>query len=122
MGTYAERWHVENGIAEAVKFFHLNALSSSILVKVHFDVVLTMIADTLYYLLAKRLRGFEECDAPRIFRHFIRGKGDITVADGEIVVRFPKRAHNPVLRAVDWSKLPQQISWLGNRRLRFEWR
>lgn len=122
VAQYARRWHVENGIAEAVKFFHLNALSSPILVKVHFDVLLTMIADTLYYLLAKRLRGFEACDAPRIFRHFIRGKGTVGIKDGEIVVTFPKRAHNPILRAVDWSKLPDRVSWLGNRRLRFEWR
>ncbi len=122
VAQYARRWHIENGIAEAVKFFHLNALSSPILVKVHFDVVLTMIADTLYYLLAKRLRGFEECDAPRIFRHFVRGKGEIKVTGDEIVVTFPKRAHNPVLRAVDWRKLPDRISWLGDRRLRFEWR
>ena len=122
VAQYARRWHIENGIAEAVKFFHLNALSSPILVKVHFDVVLTMIADTLYYLLAKRLRGFEECDAPRIFRHFIRGKGEVEVTGRDIVVRFPKRAHNPILRAVDWSKLPDRVSWLGDRRLRFEWR
>lgn len=121
VSRYARRWNVENGIAEAVKFFNLNALSSPILVKVHFDVVLTMIADTLYYLLARRLRGFEECNAPKIFRHFIRGKGQITIADGEVVVRFPKRAHNPVLRAIDWKQLPDRVSWLGNRRLRFEW-
>lgn len=121
IGRYARRWNVENVIAEAVKFFHLNALSSPILVKVHFDVVLTMIADTLYYLLAQRLRGFEECNAPRIFRHFIRGKGEITVSSDEIVVRYPKRAHNPLLRAVPWKKLPERVSWLGNRKLRMDW-
>jgi len=121
VSRYARRWNIENGIAEAVKFFNLNALSSPILVKVHFDVVITMIADTLYYLLARKLRGFEECNAPKIFRHFIRGKGLITVGKDEIVVRFPKRAHNPVLRAIDWTQLPQRVSWLGNRRLRFEW-
>jgi len=104
-----------------VKFFHLNSLSSPILVKVHFDVVLTMIADTLYYLLAQRLRGFEECNAPQIFRHFIRGKGQVTVTGDEILVRYPKRAHNPLLRAVPWTKLPERVSWLGNRRLRLEW-
>jgi hypothetical protein len=118
---YARRWNIENGIAEAVKFFGLNALSSSILVKVHFDVVMTLIADTLYYLLAQRLRGFEACNAPAIFRRFIRGKGQITVEEEEIVVRFPRRAHNPVVRAVDWTKLPDRVSWLGNRRLRFHW-
>ena len=121
IARYARRWNVENTIAEAVKFFHLNALSSPILVKVHFDVVLTMIADTLYYLLAKRLRGFEECNASQIFRHFIRGKGQVTVSAEEIHVRYPKRAHNPLLRAVPWSKLPERVSWLGNRRLRLEW-
>ena len=121
VGNYARRWRVETGIAEAVKFFHLNALSSPILVKVHFDVVLTMIADTLYYLLAQRLRSFEECNAPQIFRHFIRGKGQVTVTAEEIHVRYPKRAHNPLLRAVPWSKLPERVSWLGNRRLRLEW-
>jgi len=57
VGHYARRWRVENGIAEAVKFFHLNALSSPILVKVHFDVALTMMADTLYTMLARKLRG-----------------------------------------------------------------
>jgi hypothetical protein len=121
ISRYARRWNVENTIAEAVKFFHLNALSSPILVKVHFDVVLTMIADTLYYLLAKRLRGFEECNAPQIFRHFIRGKGQVTVTADEIHVRYPKRAHNPLLRAVPWSKLPERVSWLGDRRLRLDW-
>lgn len=121
ISRYARRWNVENTIAEAVKFFHLNALSSPILVKVHFDVVLTMIADTLYYLLAQRLRGFEECNAPQIFRHFIRGKGQVTVTADEIRVRYPKRAHNPLLRAVAWGKLPEKVSWLGNRLLRLEW-
>lgn len=46
-------------IAEAVKFFHLNAISSPILVKVAFDVALTMVADTLYTMLAAKLRGSE---------------------------------------------------------------
>jgi hypothetical protein len=121
IGRCARRWNVEKTIAEAVKFFHLNALSSPILVKVHFDVVLTMIADTLYYLLAQRLRGFEECNAPQIFRHFIQGKGQVTATGDEILVRYPKRAHNPLLRAVPWNKLPERVSWLGNRRLRLEW-
>lgn len=104
-----------------MKFFHLNSLSSPILVKVHFDVVLTMIADTLYYLLAQRLRGFEECNAPQIFRRFIRGKGLVIVDGDDIYVRFPKRAHNPLLRAVPWNKLPDRVSWLGNRKLHLQW-
>jgi len=109
VGNYSRRWRVENGIAEAVKFFHLNALSSPILVKVHFDVVLTMIADTLYSMLAKRLRGFEDCDAPKLFRHFVEGHGTVRVKDGAVTVIYPRRAHNPILRAADWPRLPQAL-------------
>jgi hypothetical protein len=79
VGNYSRRWRVENVISEAVNFFNLNMLSSPILIKVHFDVVMTMIADTLYSMLAKKLRGFEDCDAPKIYRDFVRGKGKIAV-------------------------------------------
>jgi len=119
VGDYARRWRVENGIAEAVKFFHLNALSSPILVKVHFDVLLTVVADTLYYLLAQKLRRFEHCDGPRIFRHFVKGKGTIKITDTDILVTYPRRAHNPILRNVPWHRLPNRVPWLQNRRLNF---
>ena len=109
VGNYARRWRVENGIAEAVKFFHLNAISSPILLKVHFDMTLTMIADTLYSLLARRLRGFEDCDAPKLYRHFVQGKGLIEVHGHDVSVTFPRRAHNPVLRSVEWSNLPVNL-------------
>ena len=111
-GNYSRRWRVENAISEAVKFFNLNALSSPILVKVHFDVIMTMIADTFYSMLAKNLRGFEHCDAPKIYRHFIKGKGKIAAKDGNLSVIFPKRAHNPILRAVPWHRKPSVLNWL----------
>jgi len=120
VGHYARRWRVENGIAEAVKFFHLNSLSSPILIKVHFDVVMTMIADTLYSRLAQNLRGFEACDAPKLYRDFVNAKGTITVQNQALSVTFPKRAHNPVLRAAPWEKLPRQLPWLGDATLKLE--
>jgi len=122
VGNYARRWRVENGIAEAVKFFHLNALSSPILIKVHFDVIMTMIADTLYTMLAQKLRGFEQCDAPKLYRHFIRGKANLRVKNGEIIVTYPRRAHNPILRAVPWHRFPQPLSWLDNAKLKLHFK
>jgi transposase len=109
VGNYARRWRVENSIAEAVCFFSLNALSSPILVKVHFDVLMTLIADTLYTLLARKLRGFEECDAPKLFRHFVKGKGTIEIRDGHVTVTYPRRAHNPILRSAPWQHLPNSL-------------
>jgi len=117
IGNYSRRWRVENGIAEAVKFFHLNALSSPILVKVHFDVLLTMMADTLYSMLAQKLRGFEDCDAPKIYRNFVRGKGNVVVNNGKVNVTYPRRAHNPILRAVPWKNLPPSIPGLDRSKL-----
>jgi hypothetical protein len=120
VGNYARRWRVENGIAEAVKFFHLNSLSSPILVKVHFDIAMTMIADTLYTMLARKLRGFEDCDAPKLFRHFVRGKGVVEVRDGSVTVTYPRHAHNPVLRNVPWHRLPRRLPGLDNAPLRLQ--
>jgi len=118
---YSKRWRIENGISEAIGFFNLNALSSPILIKIHFDVVLTMIADTLYYYLAQSLRGFEKCNAEKIFRHFIDMPANIEVSDTTIHVAYPLRAHSPVLRSAKLDVWAKPISWLGNRKIVFSW-
>ncbi len=117
---YAQRWRVENGIAEAVKFFSLNALSSSILIKVHFDVLMTMIAHALYHFMSQKLRGFEDCSAATIFRHFINMSADIQIRGEVINVKFPRRSHNPIIKAAQLDKKATSISWLGNKRLQFD--
>jgi len=119
---YARRSRVESGIREAVKFFHLNALSSPILVKVHFDVALTMIADTLYTMLARRLRGFEACDAPTLYRHFVRGKATVAVKHRRLTVAYARHAHNPILRRVSWQHLPAVLPGLANSPLTLQFR
>lgn len=117
---YAQRWRVENGIAEAVKFFSLNALASSILIKVHFDVLMTMIAHALYHFMSQKLRGFEDCRAATIFRQFINIKADIAIGGEVIRVKFPRRSHNPIIKAAQLDKKATRISWLGNKCLQFE--
>ena len=68
-----------------------------------------MIADTLYTMLSKKLRGFEDCDAPTLYRNFVRGKGIVEVDGRTINVMYPRRAHNPVLRQVLWDNLPLRV-------------
>lgn len=118
---YAKRWRIENSIEEAISFFNLNALSSPIRIKISFDGVLTMIADTLYYHLAQSLRGFESCNSERVFRHFIDVPAKIKIMGDEIQVFYPLRAHSPVLRSAGLEKWAPPISWLGNRKIRFSW-
>ena len=45
--VYAKRWHIENKISELIAFFNLNALSSPIMVRIQFDILWTVKADTL---------------------------------------------------------------------------
>ena len=118
VSDYSCRWHIETGISEAVKFFHINTLSSPILLKVHFDMVMTMIADTLYWRLAQNLRGFEKCDANTIFHSFVHGRGIVGVCGNEVTVTYPKRAHNPILRNAPWQHLPLDMPWLDNAKLK----
>ncbi|MCG7850538.1 MAG: transposase, partial [ANME-2 cluster archaeon] len=68
---YANRWLIENKFSELVDFFNLNALSSPLMIRIYFDVVLTIVADTLYRLLAKDLKRFEDCTPKTIFSDFI---------------------------------------------------
>jgi len=117
VSDYARRWRVENVISEAVKFFNFNALSSPILTKVHFDMIMTMVADTLYSMLASKLRGFEDCDAAKVYRHFVKGKGHVNMSGDQLTVTFPRRAHNPILRSAPWHRLPGKLSWLGDASL-----
>ena len=52
---YAQRMLIENGISEAIQFFHLDALSSMVGLKVDFDLQITLMASSLYRLLADRI-------------------------------------------------------------------
>ena len=65
---------------------------------------------------------FEACDAPKLHRDFVKGKGRVEVRQGQVTVTFPKRAHNPILRAVPWQQLPRQLPWLGDATLNLEFR
>ncbi len=52
MEVYAKRWRIENKFSELVEFFSLNSLSLSLMIRIHFDILMTFIADTLYHLFA----------------------------------------------------------------------
>ncbi len=119
--VYAKRWHIENKIAEMVSFFNLNALSSSLMIRIHFDLLWTMIADTLYHRFAQDLPRFERARANTLFRKFIDMPGQI-IFDGEnLVLKIRKRACTPILLGVEPLKNGVHIPWLNNTKLVIEW-
>ncbi len=48
----------------------------------------------------------------------IDATADVTITEGEIVVKFQKRAHNPLLIAAGFDQTDIVIPWLGGKRLR----
>lgn len=116
---YAQRMLVENSIADGIDFFHMDALSSAVAMKVNCDLQLTLMASSLYRLLGVEIgHGYAEAKSRHIFRDFIDAAGLVTLADEEILVRFQKRAHNPLLLAAGFANLSPPLPWLGGKRLR----
>jgi len=119
IGRYAQRMVIENGIADGIDFFHMDALSSAVAMKVNCDLQLTLMASSLYRLLGHRLEnGYERAKSRHLFRDFVNATAQIVIGDNHIDVRFQKRAHNPLLVAADFDKTDVKVPWLGNKRLR----
>jgi transposase len=119
--VYAKRWHIENKIAELVSFFNLNALSSPLMIRIHFDMLWTVIADTLYHRFAQDLPRFEKVRANTIFRKFIDMPGKISFDGENFKIKIRKHASTPILLGVQKLKNNITVPWLDNRKISIEW-
>lgn len=116
---YAQRMVIENQIAEGINFFHMDALSSAVAMKVNCDLQLTLMASSLYRLLGAKVgNGYAEAKADHIFRDLVDATATVTITTSEIVVRFQKRAHNPLLLAAGFDRKAIPVPWLGGKKLR----
>ena len=118
---YARRMLIENTIEDAINFFHLDALSAAVPLKIDVDLQLTLIASALYRILGIRAgRGLEVAKADSLFQKLVQASGSIEITDTEIIVRIGRRAYNPYLLAADYQNACEPIPWLGDRLLRIE--
>lgn len=119
IGHYAKRMLIENGISDGVDFFHMDALSSAVALKVNCDLQLTLMASSLYRMLGGRIGGpYAVAESRHIFRDFVEASALVTVSEGEVQVRFGKRAHNPLLLAAGLDKTDVSVPWWRGRRLK----
>jgi len=115
---YAQRMLIENSISESIQFFHMDALSSMVGLKVDFDLQLTLMASSLYRLMARRIgREYERAQPKTIFRNLLDLSAKVEVETERVVVRFDKRAHNPYLVASGLADKPVPMPWFGNKQL-----
>ena len=115
---YAQRMLIENGISEAIQFFHLDALSSMVGLKVDFDLQITLMAGSLYRLMAEKIaREYEHAQAKKIFRNLLDVPATVTITETQVLVTLDKHAHNPYLVASGLANEPTPMPWFGNKEL-----
>ena len=115
---YAKRMLIENALSDAVRFFHMNALSSAVGIKVDFDMALLVIASGLYRQLAQNMRGYADAQAGHIFRDLINMPATVTVGASDVTVRFHRRAHLPIIIDSGMLDSPVRVPWWNGSTLR----
>jgi transposase len=115
---YAQRMLIENALSDAVRFFHMDALSSAVGLKVDFDMALLVIASGLYRLLARTMRGYADAQARQIFRDLIDMPATVEVTKTGVIVQFHRRAHLPIVIASGRLNTPVKVPWWNGVPLR----
>jgi len=116
---YARRMTIEQRLAEIIRAFHTDALSSTVNLNVDLDIVLCVLAQALTAALRQRLPGYANVTPDTLQRRFLDTPGQIINHDDTITIRLNRRAYSPVLRQAD---LPTDttVPWWGNRTLRYQ--
>ena len=96
----------------------MDALSSTVGLKVDFDMALLVIASGLYRLLAQRMRGYGDAQARQIFRDLIDMPADVNITATEVQVSFHRRAHLPIILASGLMEQPIHVPWWNGLSLR----
>ncbi len=116
---YARRMTIEQRLAEIIRAFCADALSSTVNLNVDLDIMLAVLAQALLAALRARLPGYAAVTPDTIQRRFLETPGQIITKGDTITIRLQRRAFSPVLRK---ASLPAdtRIPWLGNRIVRYE--
>ena len=118
---YSNRWLIENKISEIVNFFNLNALSSPFMIRIYFDVALTVVADTLYKLLAQDLKRFENCTPKSIFHDFINCSCNGIVQESNIKINMKKKKTTPLFKSNEVFQKSYIVPWWSNKKCSYDW-
>jgi hypothetical protein len=116
---YAKRMLIENTISDSIDFFHMDALSSAVALKINCDLQLTLMGASLYRMLGTRLGGaYATAESRHIFRDFVEASARVIISDDAVRVQFGKRAHNPLLVSAGFAETDVAIPWWQGRRLK----
>ncbi|MBW6481286.1 MAG: transposase [Bacteroidales bacterium] len=117
---YARRWMVEKTISEQIEFFHLNLVSSSMVIKVDFDLTMSIVAYNLYRLFANELGRYANLTAQTLYDKFVLNGADIQIDEKMIKVQLKKKRQLPLILETMQRFNKQKYPLLGNKTLIFE--
>jgi hypothetical protein len=115
---YAQRMLIENALSDAVRFFHMDALSSTVGLKVDFDMALLVLASTLYRRLARTMRGYADVQARKLHADLHDKPATIEITTAGIEVHFHRRAHLPIVISSGLLDKPFAVPWWNDLSLR----
>ena len=117
---YTKRWIVEKSISEQIDFFHLNRVSSSMVIKVDFDLTMSIVTHNLFRLIARDLEGYSNYSDQRLYEDFLKNSADIKIDSKTISINLKKKRNLPLLlenlNNFDTINYP----WLNNLKLNFQ--
>ena len=111
---------IEQRLAEIIKAFCADALSSTVNLNVDLDIMLCVLAQALHATFRARLgAGYTAATPDTLQRRFLDSSGTISLSGDAITVRIDRRAYSPVLRQ---ASLPPDttVPWWHGRHLHFE--
>jgi hypothetical protein len=115
----ARRMTIEQRLAEIIRAFCTDALSSTVNLNIDLDVVLAVLAQALTAALRARLPGYATVTPDTIQRRFLETPGQIITTPDAITIRLERRAFSPVLRSADLPPVTP-VPWWGGRPIRYE--
>jgi hypothetical protein len=117
---YARRWIVEKSISEQIDFFHLNLVSSSMVIKIDFDLTMSILANNLYRLLALQLERYEHLSVQSLYDKFVLNGADVIIQEDTITVQLKKKRNLPLILEVMQKYSRQKYPWLKGKNVIFE--
>jgi len=117
---YARRWIVEKSISEQIDFFHLNMVSSSMVIKVDFDLTMSILANNLYRLFALELERYSHLSVQSLYDKFVLNGADIIIQEDTITVQLKKKRNLPLILEIMQNYSRQKYPWLNENNIIFE--
>jgi len=115
---YARRWIVEKEISEQIEFFHLNSVSSSMVIKVDFDLTMSILTHNIFRLFANETDRYKHISDNSIYEKFLENSAEIII-DKDIDVKLKKKKNLPLLLEKNEKLKEQKYFWLDNKYMKF---